>query len=142
MLGQAGKGLDGLRAAGLGLANRHGTLASFPAREVIVGTLGIIYNQGDVDPKEIREADNASETPLGKAIKKEWTAEGRFKHPKLVALSLLVFLRTCCQCVSTLAVIRRETHSWSWPIFTFVYMTALAYLGALATFQIGSLILG
>jgi ferrous iron transport protein B len=55
-----------------------------------------------------------------------------------VALSIMVFFALCCQCVSTLAVIKRETNSWGWPIFTFVYMTALAYLGALAVYQIGS----
>src|SRR5262249_41177064 len=55
-----------------------------------------------------------------------------------VALSVMVFFALCCQCVSTLAVIRRETHSWRWPIFTFVYMTVLAYLGALVVYQVGS----
>ena len=103
-------------------------LASFPAREVVVGTLGIIYNEGQVDP------DKVAESGLGSQLRKE------FGLP--TALSLMVFFALCCQCVSTLAVIRRETRSWAWPIFTFVYMTALAYLGALATFQIGTLLLG
>ena len=57
------------------------------------------------------------------------------------ALSLMVFFALCCQCASTLAVIRRETRSWSWPAFTFTYMTVLAYVGALAVFQIGRLFL-
>ena len=52
----------------------------------------------------------------------------------------MVFFALCSQCVSTLAVIRRETRSWAWPVFTFAYMTALAYLGALVTFQVGRLI--
>ena len=56
-----------------------------------------------------------------------------------VALSVLVFFALCCQCVSTLVVIKRETNSWRWPIFTFVYMTTLAYVGAFLTYQIGSL---
>ena len=56
------------------------------------------------------------------------------------ALSLMVFFALCCQCASTLAVIRRETRSWAWPAFTFGYMTALAYVGALATFQAGRLV--
>ena len=47
-----------------------------------------------------------------------------------VALSVMVFFALCCQCASTLAVIRRETNSWRWPAFTFVYMTVLAYVGA------------
>ena len=49
----------------------------------------------------------------------------------------MVFFALCCQCASTLAVIRRETQSWAWPAFTFAYMTVLAYLGALVTFQAG-----
>ena len=56
-----------------------------------------------------------------------------------VALSLMVFFALCCQCVSTLAVIKRETRSWWWPTFTFLYMTALAYVGALVVYQVGSL---
>jgi ferrous iron transport protein B len=54
----------------------------------------------------------------------------------------MVFFALCCQCASTLAVIRRETRSWAWPAFTFVYMTALAYLGALVTYQFGRLMVG
>jgi ferrous iron transport protein B len=144
VLGRAGRALEPVFAP-LGWDWKIGmaALASFPAREVVVGTLGIIYNQGDVDPKAIREADNPAETPLGKAIEKEWSQDpvrGKYRIP--VALSLMVFFALCCQCVSTLAVIRRETNSWSWPVFTFVYMTVLAYVGALVTFQIGRLIVG
>ncbi len=141
ILGQAGKKLEPAFAP-LGWDWKIGmaALASFPAREVVVGTLGMIYNLGgDVDPKDIRRAD-AADTPLGKAIKENWRSETdspRSQHPTAVALSLLVFFALCCQCASTLAVIRRETNSWSWPVFTFVYMTALAYVGALAAFQAG-----
>ena len=51
----------------------------------------------------------------------------------------MVFFALCAQCAATLMVIRRETNSWFWPGFTFVYMTALAYVAALATYQIGSM---
>jgi ferrous iron transport protein B len=57
-----------------------------------------------------------------------------------VALSIMVFFALCAQCGATLAVIRRETNSWRWPIFTFTYMTVLAYLGALVTYQVGMLL--
>jgi ferrous iron transport protein B len=57
-------------------------------------------------------------------------------------LSLLVFFALCCQCASTLAVIKRETGSWRWPAFTFTYMTALAYVGALVVYQVGSFLGG
>jgi ferrous iron transport protein B len=52
-----------------------------------------------------------------------------------VAMSIMVFFALCCQCGGTLATIRRETRSWRWPIFTFSYMTAIAYLAALMTYQ-------
>lgn len=115
-------------------------LASFPAREVVVGTLGIIYHQGKVDTEEIRSSTNVGETGLAKAmIAAEWENEpGRKVFTVPVALSLMVFFALCCQCASTLAVIRRETRSWGWPAFTFVYMTVLAYVGALATYQLSS----
>jgi ferrous iron transport protein B len=104
-------------------------LASFPAREVMVGTLGLIYNQGkgDSSSEEYRQG-------LGSALR----AEG-FTAP--IALSVMVFFALCCQCASTLVVIRRETNSWRWPVFTFVYMTVLAYVGALVVFQIASRIM-
>ncbi len=57
-------------------------------------------------------------------------------------LSLMVFFALCCQCASTLAVIKRETRSWRWPVFTFTYMTVLAYVGALVVYQVGCLIGG
>ena len=54
-----------------------------------------------------------------------------------VAISIMVFFALCAQCVSTLMVIRRETNSWRWPVFSFVYMTVLAYIGAFLSYQIG-----
>src|SRR5206468_2516542 len=122
-------------------------MASFPAREVIVGTFGLLYDVGDVDPKAVREArdDEAKEKAAGltKAVQDDWAKDPvRGKYGVPVALSIMVFFALCCQCAATLAVIRRETKSWAWPAFTFAYMTALAYLGALVTFQAGRLIVG
>jgi ferrous iron transport protein B len=115
-------------------------LASFPAREVVVGTLGIIYNVGETEPDDIRDAQNAGDTELGRALREaRWEDTGQPVFTVPVALSLMVFFALCCQCASTLAVIRRETRSWRWPVFTFVYMTALAYVGALVVFQVGRL---
>jgi ferrous iron transport protein B len=115
-------------------------LASFPAREVVVGTLGTIYSQGKIETDDIRDAERPGETKLGKALQDaEWDNEpGRKVFTVPVALSIMVFFALCCQCVSTLAVIRRETNSWHWPVFTCVYMTVLAYLGALVVYQFGS----
>ncbi|HEY8505302.1 MAG TPA: nucleoside recognition domain-containing protein, partial [Gemmataceae bacterium] len=118
-------------------------LASFPAREVVVGTLAIIYNQGDVDPGIVEDPEDPVGQSLRTAIRDDWSAHplfGPYRVP--TALSLMVFFALCCQCVSTLAVIRRETNSWRWPLFTFVYMTALAYVAALAVFQVGRLVVG
>lgn len=109
-------------------------VASFPAREVVVGVLGQIYNLGQKGTDELTE-------PLSNALQSAtWNDEpgGRAVFTVPTALSLMVFFALCCQCVSTLAVIRRETGSWKWPAFTFVYMTALAYVGALLVYQIGS----
>lgn len=110
-------------------------LASFPAREVVVGTLSIIYNLGEGE---------ATKDALQKALADaEWQDDPERAGQKVftvpVALSLMVFFALCCQCASTLAVIRRETRSWFWPAFTFVYMTGLAYVGALVVYQVGRL---
>jgi ferrous iron transport protein B len=121
-------------------------LASFPAREVIVGTLGLIYDVGDVDTKAIGDDSADAEAKekaagLTKAVREDWSKDPiRGKYGISVAVSLMVFFALCCQCASTLAVIRRETQSWWWPAFTFSYMTVLAYLGALISFQLGAFI--
>jgi ferrous iron transport protein B len=111
-------------------------IASFPAREVVLGTLGVIYNLGDVDFEE-----EAGETELQSQLRRA-TWDGTdipvFNVP--VALSLMVFFALCAQCAATLAVIKRETNSWRWPLFTFAYMTGLAYVAALVTYQVGMLI--
>ena len=106
------------------------TLASFPAREVIIAALGTIYNLGadqSEDSVELRDALRAETWPDGRPI-----------FTPLVAVSIMVFFALCCQCGATLATIKRETDSWGYPAFTFVYMTGLAYLAALAVYQIGS----
>lgn len=117
-------------------------IASFPAREVIVGTLGMLFDVGEVDSKAVGDETDEKAAGLKKAVRAEWGKDPvRAKYGVAVALSVMVFIALCLQCVSTLAVIRRETRSWAWPTFTFVYMTALAYLGALLTFQVGRLVM-
>lgn len=128
-LGMAGRALEpAFEPLGWDWRIGMAALASFPAREVVVGTLGIIYDQGDA----------AAEESLRGALRDQWAGDPvRGRYPAAVALSVMVFFALCCQCASTLAVIRRETRSWAWPAFTFAYMTALAYVGALSTFQVG-----
>jgi len=117
------------------------TLASFPAREVVITTLGLVYQVGEVDSDEIRESENVAETDLGKRlIAARWDGSERKVFTIPAVLSLMVFFALCCQCASTLAVIRRETKSWGWPAFTFGYMTALAYIAALVAYQVGTML--
>ncbi|MCS7166575.1 MAG: ferrous iron transport protein B [Gemmatales bacterium] len=136
-LGRAGRWLEPiLRPLGWDWRIGMAALASFPAREVVVGTLGIIFGVGEDfhDEAESRQLRQR----LQQATWEDGTDQPLFSVP--VALSLMVFFALCSQCVSTLAVIRRETNSWAWPIFTFVYMTFLAYFAALLVYQVGSLL--
>lgn len=109
-----------------------GALASFPAREVIVGTLGTIYSLGGAEAPE--------DSGLQSAIQSAKWPDGTPVYNVPVALSIMVFFALCAQCASTLMVIRRETNSWWWPTFTFLYMTALAYVGAFMAYRIGMLL--
>jgi ferrous iron transport protein B len=113
-------------------------IASFPAREVVLGTLGVIYNLGDVDLKQA-EGQTQLQSQLRAAT---WDDSSRPVFTIPMALGLMVFFALCAQCAATLVVIKRETQSWRWPVFTFAYMTVLAYLGALATYQIGTWLSG
>jgi ferrous iron transport protein B len=133
-LGRAGRVLEPVvRPLGWDWRIGMAAVASFPAREVVVGTLGIIYNLGQADSEQIQK-------PLGEKLQEAtWDHDPERKVFTVpVALSLMVFFALCCQCASTLVVIRRETNSWRWPAFTFAYMTILAYVGAFLTYQIGS----
>ena len=105
-----------------------GILGAFAAREVFVSTLGIVFN--------IAEADEASE-PLRVALNGATWPDGRPLMTPLAGVSLMVFFVLACQCMSTIAVVRRESGTWRWPIFMFVYMTALAYTVSLVVYQAG-----
>jgi ferrous iron transport protein B len=108
-----------------------GVLAAFPARELVVPTLGTLYSLGEV------EAAEDPDPRLSEALRTTPGVDGKPALNGLVALAVMVFFALCSQCVGTLAAIRRETHSWRWPAFTFAYMTALAWLGAVLVYQVG-----
>lgn len=110
-------------------------IASFPAREVVVASLGVIYNLGD-------DEDEESESLKEKLREATWEGTDRKVITIPVALSIMVFFALCAQCSSTLAIMRKETGSWIWPIVSFVYMTTLAYVGAFVTYQVGTWLLG
>ena len=107
-------------------------IASFAAREVLVSTLSIIYN-GD------KEGTEESETLIS-SIKDAKKADGTPVWTPLTAVTLMVFFVLAIQCMSTIAVVRRETNSWSWTLFMVGYMTALAYFAAFLTYQGGKLL--
>ena len=103
-------------------------LGSFAAREVMISTLGLVYGieGADEDDRPLREVLRAAEEP-----------DGRRRYTPLRGLALMVFYVYACLCMSTIAVVRRETRSWRWPAFMFVSMTALAYVAAVLVFQVG-----
>jgi ferrous iron transport protein B len=107
-------------------------IASFAARETFVTTLSIIYN---IDGKA--ESDSPS---LIEAVRGARRPDGSPAWTPLVAVSMMVFFVLACQCMSTVAVVRRETNSWRWPLFMVGYMLVLAYAASLATFQGGRLL--
>ncbi|MCW5803818.1 MAG: ferrous iron transport protein B [Deltaproteobacteria bacterium] len=109
-----------------------GIIGAFAAREVFVSTLGIVYSVGG-------EADESSE-PLREALRSAKKPDGSQAYTPLVGLSLMIFFALACQCMSTLAVVRRETRSWRWPAFLFGYMTTLAWIASMLVYQVGRLL--
>jgi ferrous iron transport protein B len=110
------------------------TLASFPAREVVIATLGTIYNLGT-------QENETSTSLIDKMQKARWEdgpQAGKPVFTPAVALSIMVFFALCAQCGATLVTIRHETAGWRYSIAAFLYMTILAYLVALVTYQIFS----
>ena len=106
-----------------------GLVGAFAAREVFVSTMGIVYGIGeDVDEES---------TPLRERIRKDERPDGSLVYSPLVGLSLMVFFALSAQCMSTLAVVRRESRSWRWPIFLFTYMTVLAWVASFIVYQGG-----
>jgi len=110
-----------------------GIIGAFAAREVFVATMGVVYSAGE-------DQDEESET-LRDKLRTESKADGTPAYTPLVGLSLLVFFALACQCMSTLAVVKRETQGYRWPLFLFAYMTGLAWLMSFGLYQ-GGLLLG
>jgi ferrous iron transport protein B len=101
-------------------------LSSLAAREVFVGTMSTIYSIGnEEDTQTLREKMLSARDQNGKLI-----------YTVPVALSLIVFYAFSLQCISTIAVTKRETGGWKWAIIQFLFMTTVAYLSSLAVYQI------
>ncbi|PHX95296.1 MAG: ferrous iron transport protein B [Pedosphaera sp.] len=111
-----------------------GIVASFAAREVFVSTMSVVYNVGELDDSD------AGVASLAKVMQAEKRADGSTAYTPLVGVTLMVFYVFALQCVSTIAVVRRETNSWKWPLFQLLYMTALAWGMAFITYQGGKLL--
>lgn len=105
-----------------------GLIGAMSAREVFVSTMGTVYSVGT-------EEDETS-IPLREAIHHDRWPDGRPVWNTAVAMALLVYFVLAMQCLSTLAVVRRETNSWTWPLFMQVYMTALAWIAAFIVYRI------
>lgn len=122
--GQLGKGIEpALKPLGFDWKLGLGVVMSFAAREVLVSTMGTIYSVSD---------SGEESEGLRKHLQRDYSP--------LVAISLMVFFVLACQCISTLALVWRETGTLKWPAFMFAYMTTLAYLASLAVYQGGLLI--
>ncbi|HSZ55036.1 MAG TPA: nucleoside recognition domain-containing protein, partial [Tepidisphaeraceae bacterium] len=107
-----------------------GLVSAFAAREVFVSSMGIVYSVGRIESDQttnLSTAMRADRYPNGKPV---WTP--------LVAVSLLVWFVLAMQCMSTFAIVRRETGGWRWPLFMLAYMNVLAYVVSLVVFQVGS----
>jgi ferrous iron transport protein B len=111
-----------------------GLVASFAAREVFVSTMSTVYNVGEFD-----DSDSGMKN-LEQTLQEQQRPDGTPVYTTLTALTLMVFYVFAMQCVSTVAVVRRETNSWKWPVFQWLYMGALAWGLAFVTYHGGRLL--
>ena len=131
--GTLGKAMEpAIRPLGYDWKIGIGLVGAFAAREVFVSTMGLVYGIGD-------DADEQS-VALRDRIRAETHSDGTKVYTPLVGLSIMVFFALAMQCLSTLAVLKKETDGWKWPTFVFVYMTALAWVAAFLVYQGGRLL--
>lgn len=134
VLGTLGRGLEPvIRPLGFDWKIGIGLLAAFGAREVFVSTLGIVYGTGE---------EHSDMEPLSAAMREDKGPDGRPVWSPIAAASVLVFFALALQCSSTIAVVRRETGSWRWPLVQAAYGNGLAYVASLVVFQVGTRGLG
>ena len=110
-----------------------GIVASFAAREVFVSTMSTVYNVGN-------DESDSSTSSLAQTLREQKRPDGTPVYTTLVAVSLMVFYVFAMQCVSTVAVVRRETNSWKWPFIQWLYMGALAWILSFVVYQGGRLL--
>jgi ferrous iron transport protein B len=105
-----------------------GLISSFAAREVFVSTMGVVFNA---------EAEDDDTAPLRKALLEAKWPDGRALFTPLVCFTLMIFYVFAMQCISTIAVVRRETNSWRWPLFQLGYMSGTAWILSFIVYQGG-----
>jgi len=128
--GRAGHAIEPLiRPIGFDWQIGIGLISSFAAREVFVSTMGVVFNA---------EAEGENSAPLAQALKAAKWPDGRLLFTPLVCFTLMIFYVFAMQCMSTIAVVRRETNSWRWPIFQTAYMTGAAWVLSFIVYQSGS----
>jgi ferrous iron transport protein B len=111
-----------------------GIIGSFAAREVFVSTMSTVYNVG------ASETDEKGTASLTKMLQEQKRDDGSKLYTPLLGVTLMVFYVFALQCVSTVVIVRRETNSWRWPAFQWLYMTALAWVLAFITWHGGRLL--
>jgi ferrous iron transport protein B len=108
-----------------------GIITSFAAREVFVSTMSTVYNVGSADESE------SGKEALAQTLRMQTRPDGSPLYTPLLAVTLMVFYVFALQCASTVVVVRRETNSWKWPVFQWLYMSALAWILAFITWHGG-----
>ncbi|NOY26019.1 MAG: ferrous iron transport protein B, partial [Oligoflexia bacterium] len=131
--GQLGKAIEpAIAPLGYDWKIGVGLIGAFAAREVFVSTMGLVYGVGegaDAQSISLREKMRSQRRPDGKPI-----------YSPLTGISLMVFIALAAQCMSTLAAVQRETRSYRWPAFLFIYMTSLAWVSSFVVYQVGRLL--
>jgi len=102
-------------------------ISSFAAREVFVGTMATLYSVGEADETSV---------PLRQKMANEKRPDGTPVYTLATGVSLMIFYAFAMQCMSTIAIVRRETKSWKWPLIQLAYMTGLAYMASLLVYQL------
>lgn len=129
--GQLGKLIEPIiKPLGMDWRIGIGVIGSFAAREVFVSTLGIVFGIGST-------ADETSGS-LRERLRDARRSDGSRLMTPLSGAALMVFFVLACQCMSTIAVVRRESGSWKWPLLMLTYMSVLAYVATLGVYQIGT----
>ena len=133
LLGNMGKFVEPVfRPLGYDWKISIAVLGSFAARETFVSTLATIYSLGEVDVEE----GEAEQRTVVARLQQEMRPDGTPVFNLATGVSILLFFASAMQCISTFAIVRKETNSWKWPILQWVFMTGFAYLSAFAAYQL------